>query len=553
MTTLPEGRSLNDFTMGFDELGPDLHAEARSVAGRTRQAQDAFEVAVILATLGYSDQRARELGCRDVFELAEKVTSLLPLYGGPVDEPPVGTVDQAPDPSPGPDRMSLGLLARSLLYSAPWIIAVLALLIARVSFWSTITPQMFSTTVSLALFAALIVTGGFMQAFARRGLFYSLQHSETLLRWALRWTLGAGLAALLVVIGGGYLILEYGLQAYTPAANRSFLFFGLSIGVLLLAFSPLYLARALREVVIAASAGGLVSIVGGLWIIDGNYINLFTAQWVQFGALWTAVVVAVLFDVPVLRRLAAPPVEVDDDKGVDDRQVLSPRLGPVARSVRPYWAYGTGFFVLLVIDQLVAGGLWMGTFNYNGLYQVGVGTGLLVLVPTLTYAIAAGYLLPATVRREMRRHRISGSEGINRVMLAFYRRHLVMTVLVGVLSGALLLVATDWLATVSLLTVHLQLAKDVYTGSLVGYLLLGIGAFNTGQLFSLGRARLSAAVVWAAAAVSLAIGLVLSYGWDDILGPVTGLVTGSAVFAIATTVATYRMFRRFDLSYFRAF
>lgn len=82
VTMLPEDSVLADFTMDLEELGPDLHTEARSVAGRTRQAQDAFEVAVILATLGYGDQRARELGCRNVFELAEKVTSLLPLFGG---------------------------------------------------------------------------------------------------------------------------------------------------------------------------------------------------------------------------------------------------------------------------------------------------------------------------------------------------------------------------------------------------------------------------------------------------------------------------------------
>jgi hypothetical protein len=552
MTTLPDDAGLANFSLDLDELGPDLHAEARSVAGRTRQAQDAFEVAVILATLGYNDHRARELGCQNVFELAEKVMSLLPLFGGPVDEPPVGTVDHAPEPSPGPDRMSLGLLGKSLLYSAPWIVAVLALLIARVSFWSTITPQMFSTTVSLALFAALIVTGGFMQAFARRGLFYSLQHNAALLRWALRWTLGTGLVALLVVVGGGYLILEYVVQAYTPAANRSFLFFGISIGVLLLAFSPLYLARALREVVIAASAGGLVAIVGGLWIIDGNYINLFTAQWVQFGALWTTVLIAVLFDIRVVRQLAEPPFGVEP-AAAGTTAVLPPRLAPVARSVRAYWAYGSGFFVLLVVDQLVAGGLWMGVFNYNGMYQVGVGTGLLVLVPTLTYAIAAGYLLPATVRREMRGHRISGSREINRALLRFYRRHLIITVLVGLVSAALLLAAADWLATVSLLTVHLLLARDVYTLSLAGYLLLGIGAFNTGQLFSLGRARVPATAVWISAGVSLAVGLVLAYEWDDIIGPAIGLVAGSAIFAISTTLVAYRTFRRFDLSYFRAF
>lgn len=553
MSKLPDDAVLADLITDLDDLGPDLHAEARSVAGRTRQAQDAFEVAVILGTVGYNDQRARELGCRDVFDLSEKIVSLLPLFDGPADEPPVGTVDHIAEPPPGPDRMSLGLIGLSLLYSAPWIVAVVALVVGRVSFWSTITALQFSTTTSLALFAALVVTGGFMQAFARRGLFYALQHNAPLLRWTLWRTLGAGLAAMLVVVGGGYLILEFVLQAYTPASNRSFLFFGISIGILLLAFSPLYLARALREVVIAACAGGLVAIVGAWWITDENYINLYLAQSVQFAAIWTVIIVAVAFDIPVLRRLAAPPVTVAGDMATEDRRVLAPRLGPVMRTVRAYWAYGSGFFVLLVIDQLIAGGLWHGEFNYNGVYQVGVGTGLLVLIPTLTYAIAASYLLPALVRRLMTGNRVSGNDVINRVLLSFYRKHLAITLLVGLVSGALLLAATDWLTTVTLLTVGLESARDIYTYALAGYMLLGIGAFNTGQLFSMGLARLPAAVVWTGAGVSLATGLILSSLGSPLMGPVTGLLAGSAVFAIVTSVAAYRMFRRFDLSYYRAF
>ena len=552
MSKLPDDAVFADFATDLDELGPDLHAEARSVAGRTRQAQDAFEVAVILGTLGYNDQRARELGCRDVFDLAEKIVSLLPLYGGPADEPPVGTADHIAEPPPGPERMSLGLLAKSLLYSAPWIVAVIALVIARVSFWSTITPLQFSTAVSLALFAALVVTGGFLQAFARRGLFYSLQHNAPLLYWTLRRTLGVGFLAILTVMGGGYLILEFVLQAYTPASNRAFLFFGISIGVLLLSFSPLYLARALREVVIAACAGGLVAVLGGWWITDENYINLYKAQGVQFAAIWTVIIVAVLFDVRVLRRLAAPPVAAVDTSE-ENRRVLAPRIGPVVRSVRAYWAYGAGFFVLLVVDQLIAGGLWRGEFNYNGVYQVGVGTGLLVLIPTLTYAIAASYLLPATVRRAMTRNRVSGNDMINRVLLVFYRKHLVITLLVGLVSGALLLAGSDWFTTASLLTVGLADARDVYTCALAGYMLLGLGAFNTGQLFSMGRAQLPATVVWTGAGMSLATGLILAWVWDPLMGPVIGLLIGSAVFATVTSVAAYRMFRRFDLSYYRAF
>ncbi|WP_395398449.1 hypothetical protein ACHMXB_11470 [Arthrobacter sp. UC242_113] len=553
MSQLPEDAVLADFVTELDEWGPDLHAEARSVAGRTRHAQDAFEVAVILGTLGYTDQRARDLGCRDVFDLSEKVEPLLPLFDGPADEPPVGTGAHVSQRPPGPDRMSLGLLLQSMLYSAPWVVAVVALVVARVSFWSTFTALPFSSATSLALFAALVVTGGFMQAFARRGLFYALQHNAPLLRWTLRRTLGAGLAVVLVVIGAGYVILEFVLQAYTPASNRSFLLFGISVGVLLLAFSPLYLARALGEVVVAACAGGLVAVVGASWITEGNYINLYAAQSIQVAAIWTVIIVAVLFDVRVLKRLAAPPVDAVGDFTADNRCVLAPRLGPVVRSVRAYWAYGTGFFALLVVDQLVAGGLWRGFYNYNGVYQVGVGTGLLVLIPTLTYAIAASHLLPATVRRAMTRNRVSAHELINRVLLNFYCRQLAITLAVGLVSGAVLLAATDWLATASLLTAGLDTARDVYTCALTGYILLGIGAFNAGQLFSLGRARMPAVFVWIGAAASLASGLSLSRAWNPTLGPITGMVIGCAVFAIATSVTAYRMFRRFDLNYYRAF
>ena len=75
-----------------------------------------------------------------------------------------------------------------------------------------------------------------MQAFARRGVFYALQHNRPLLGWSLRRTLGAGFLVLLAVVAGGYLLLERGLHAYTPAATRAFLLFGISIGAFLLAF-----------------------------------------------------------------------------------------------------------------------------------------------------------------------------------------------------------------------------------------------------------------------------------------------------------------------------
>ena len=70
--------------------------------------------------------------------------------------------------------------------------------------------------------------------------------------WSLRWTLGAGLVVLVAAVAAIYAVLEPGLHAYTPAATRSFLLFGISIGALLLAFCPLFLARAVGEVLLAS-------------------------------------------------------------------------------------------------------------------------------------------------------------------------------------------------------------------------------------------------------------------------------------------------------------
>ena len=527
---------------------PDLHVEARSVAARTRDAQDSFEVAVLLATMGYGDRRARELGCRDLFDLAEQLLPLLPLFQGPDDETPVGANDRVADEPTGPDRLTVGLVLRSLLYSAPWLIAVAALVVSRVSFWATITTQQFASAISLALFVALIITGGPMQAFARRGVFYALQRNRPLLMWSLRWTLGAGLVVLVAAVAAIYVVLEPGLHAYTPASTRAFLLFGVSIGALLLAFCPLFLARAVGEVLLASALGGAVAIVGGRLITHGHYLNPYTAQWVQLAALWTATLVAVACDVWVLRRLAGGPSEA-----AEPEQVRAPRMAPVARSVAGYAVYGAGFFVLLVADQLVAGGLWKGSFHYDGRYELAVGAALLVLIPTLTYATAAAQLLPATVMRELRGHSVSQSAGISSVLGRFYRRHLVVTALVGVAAAVVLLAAGEWLSTAFLVTYGLSGVYGLFAAALAGYLLLGIGALNTGLLFSFGRSTVPAASAWAGAGVSLVLGVVLARTWDPAGGAVTGLLAGTLLFAVATTVAAAGAFRQFDVTYYRAF
>lgn len=538
------------------ERGPldferDLHVEARTVLGRSPQPQNAFEVAVILETAGYDEEAAHARGARDVFDLARRVLEVADLYTVPQrldgEDVPVAAPPTFGNATGGASRFSASLLLRCVLYSVPWLMAIVALAVSRVSFWSTITTIQFSSTISLALFVALIVTGAFIQAFARRGTFYALQGNRPLLWWTTRWTLGSAAVVTVAIDISLYLVLQYALRAYTPASDRAFLWFGMSISAMLIALSPLFMARAFGHVTIAAGAGAACVALGGEWITRGQYIYPYAAMRVQLVSIWLVVALAIAFDVHVLRRVP----RATEAKSLE--QVRPPRLGAVVASVTGYAIYGAGFFLLIIVDQLVAGGLWSGRFVYDNDYELAIGAGLLILVPTLTYVTATNEVFTSTVQAALASHTVTETAQLRLAMVRFYRRHLGVLVGVGLLSGAALLLLGALAASSLPITAALPKVYGLYAAALLAYFMLAVGALNSGLLFSVGRPTAPAVAVVAGALGSLLIGGALTgslpHGWAAI----GGLLGATGLFALSTTVSAGRMFARFDTSYYRAF
>lgn len=539
---MPE-QLLDDRISQFDR---DLHVQARTVLGRTPQPQNLFEVAVVLETEGYDQEAVRALGSSDIFDLARRVYDVLDLYAAPSSagaELPAaheGTRD-------APRRISVGLLARCVLYSLPWLVAIAALVLSRVSFWSTITTVQISSAISVALFVALVVTGAFIQAFARRGTFYALQGNRPLLAWATRWTLGGAVLAAVVVNVGLYALLEYGVRAYTPASTLVFLGFGLSISAMLLSLAPLYMTRSFAAIALAAGTGGLFVVIAGKAITYGDYINPYTAVHVQLIAIWVVVAIATAFDVRALRRA---PIRLDQP---EIERVRPPRLSAAAHSVTGYALYGSFFFALIIVDQLVAGGIWQGRFVYNGQYELATGLGLLVLVPTLTYVAAVNEIFAGVVGDAFAGHAVDEAASLRADMLGFYRRHLGILVVAGLCSAGLLLLAGWEAAGATTVTTGLSHAYGLFAGAVLAYLLLAVGALNAGLLFSLGRPSAPAAATVAGASASALVGGLLATLWQSEAGALVGLAVGTAIFAVWTTATARRVFARFDASYYRAF
>lgn len=529
----------------FDFAG-DLHAEARTVLGRTPHPQNAFEVAVVLETEGYDQQTVRDLGSSDIFDLARRVWQVLDLYTMATPAtvtPPLARADE----QAGPRRITVALLARCLVYTLPWLVAVIALAVSRVSFWSTITTRPISSAISLALFVALIVTGAFVQAFSRRGMFYALQCNRPLFAWATRWSLGGAAVATTALYLGLYVLLQYGVTAYPPVATRLFLWFGLSITAMLLSLAPLYIARNYVGLALATGGGAVFVAVAGRAITTGDYINPYTAAHVQLVAIWIVVVVAVAADLRVLST-AAGYVEGPDKKGV-----RPPRLSVAGRSVAGYAAYGACFFTLIIVDHLVVGGLWRGRFVYNGHYELAAGAALLVLVPTMTYVAAAGEVFARSARDALANLALADVGVLRTAMLRFYRRHLGVLVAVGLASAAVLLLLGSQESSLTTLTATLPSVYRLFAGAVGAYLLLAVGSLNTSLLFSLGRPTAPAATTALGTAISLLVGGLLAAFWRPEAGALVGLLAGTAVFAAGTTIAAAGAFARFDTVYYQAF
>jgi len=119
-------------TTTLDDAGDlALHMAARTVAGLCPTPLNAMEVAVVLETCGYTTTRASALGADGLLDLGAKVLDLMSLYASP-------TAAAQPAPTEdGPRSNRLLDFGRGLVYSSPWLVSIITMVVAGVSFWSS--------------------------------------------------------------------------------------------------------------------------------------------------------------------------------------------------------------------------------------------------------------------------------------------------------------------------------------------------------------------------------------------------------------------------------
>src|SRR5687767_6119331 len=160
--------------------------------------KDEWEIAAQLEVMGLRDSDARaDYDSRDLFDLARRIYSWFL-------EDRLRYEAEPEDPQP---RVSaLGRFLRNymvgLTFSLPMALQAVTMVVWGYGVWGAIDMDLrIGTAIALGFIASYIVTGGFMQAIVRRGLFYVYQQEEWLARWtALRsWSISLRIVLALLI------------------------------------------------------------------------------------------------------------------------------------------------------------------------------------------------------------------------------------------------------------------------------------------------------------------------------------------------------------------
>ncbi|MBX7223807.1 MAG: hypothetical protein K1Y36_28085 [Blastocatellia bacterium] len=353
-------------TVSRGRLIPATHPQSletlvQEVLAAGGQPMDYWEVAARLESFGLNDQTAQKLFQQEnLFALASI------LFTRMSQTPALPARENSKSSSPG-FRQDVERFSRALSFALPWGLLFISEhgLGSQLPLERRLQPES-AAAISVAIMLSLVVSGGFLQVMARRGLFYQGM-KETALERAilLRFLKLGGLVCGGVACAGTLLGFYTGWiadQAVLLAAGCFLLLSGLWLlcGVLSV--------RASAKPVVLIFCGSIGAYLG---LTLGTNATVAVAQMVSFlvallaaaGSVWWSLARGTVHEVP---------------ESLPDMSVLGYLL-------TPYFLSGVGYFTFLFTDRWLAGTVFtiqMGVpFTAHPGYQLGADLALLGFFP----------------------------------------------------------------------------------------------------------------------------------------------------------------------------
>jgi MFS family permease len=219
--------------------------------------------------------------------------------------------------------------------------------------------------------------------------------------------------------------------------------------------------------------------------------------------------------------------------------------------VTPYGLYGLAFFAIVVVPQLVSGGLLDARYSFNAPFAMTSGAAIVVLVPLLAQTVAATeHLLARQFPAWLSRFTVAQTDEFRREVLRYWRGQLLVLGGLAVVTGAAVIVGAPRLGATFPILEDLARHPGLLTACTIGYLCLGVGVFCSQLLFSLSAPMRPLAAAWAGLVALTATSIATAWAGPTV-SAVAGLVAGAGVYACVAVVLAHRSFMRADLTYYR--
>jgi len=512
-----------------------------TILEQRRQPEDRYEIAAMLESLGWNDERAQAVfGAEDVFALADSIWEEIR-----------GRVVYAPfEPQERQNLMNKALdivrsFLRGLIFALPMAISIIAMLTLRFSLWSYDRLSVeIATCIAIGTILSFLTVGGFTQSIARRGFFYLFQNHFNMARRTTFIFIRFGFLACAIVS----LALFVGNVTFNLIPGDMFLIivmYYFFLNSIWLSVTVMYMLR--KELTFT----GLLAFGIGIVYVLFRLLNIPIIQ-AQLIAVSIVSVVGMAFAYYFFKN-----AEKREDKGISPKL---PRMSLTVYSVKPYFVYGLLYFAFLYTDRVMAWSTdhaWDPMQQYmpffiwfRGPYELGMDFSLLVLMIPLGVSEVLVSKMMRDLEKSQKQFLGTETHRLNRLYKAIYVKMLISIAAASIVSAALVCVGLVYFGHLYTDVAGEALISNpttwfVFGVSITAYALLPAGLMNAIVFFSLSQPGFVNRALAPALAVNVLIGFLLTRWFDDDWA-VFGLLIGSILFVALTTASMFRMLKNLD-------
>lgn len=505
------------------------------VLQRTASPEDYYEIAAILESFGWNDDRAAEaFGVEDIFELALLIWDMLQekAYFQPfVEELKESLLDKV--------MLIIKSFLRGLIFALPMALSVVSMLTLRFSLWSyyNLTTEL-ATSIAIGTIVSFMSVGGFTQAIARRGFFYLSQGFYNMAKRITFYLIRLGYITC-IIVSLAFIVLNTFFQYIPHKMMFVAVIYFLFLSSNWLAITVMYILR--REFTFTA----LISI-GILLVYMQFRILKFDIIISQICALLIISILAYVLiiyffnkDEKKLEKGIAPPM---------------PKKAIMVYSLGPYFAYGFLYFTFIFIDRIIA---WSTNSEYmpyiiwfRGDYELGLDFALLMMILPMGFSevIVTRLMLGLeTTQKNSLSHEVNR---LNATYLKSYIRSIIFVSISSIISALGIFTTVKLLSSQpsTLLYGTFVLSKVtffVFITALIAYTILTIALTNAVILFSLSQPNMVTKVLYYSLLIDFISGFLLSR-WFDSSFAVFGLLFGAVFFTVSTCRNVVKVLKNLD-------